>query len=322
MGRLKKETIDYYPHFVKTGRTIFVLENKYGNDGYAFWFKLLEIIGGSDGHFYDCHIPGNWEYLLAKTRCNENTAIGIINTLINLGKIDGGLWEKGKVIWCQHLVDNVSSVYKMRHTDTPSPPIIHDDKSRGGKDFPKRNPEGDGVFHKETDIVKESKVKESKEEKRIYPYRDIVALWNKTCLDLPKVKTISDDRRQKMRNRLKEMGAETSVEMIEFCNNLFRTVSQSKFLCGDNASGWTASFDWLFENSKNWVKVTEGNYDNDKGLKKRRLAAENQLGVGEYVREDGKRTYGSGRAEIPPSAPKRPSERHQWNAETQEWILL
>ena len=36
----------------------------------------------------------------------------------------------------------------------------------------------------------------------------------------------------------------------------------SHFLRGDNKRGWKASFDWLFENDKNWVKVYEGNYDN------------------------------------------------------------
>lgn len=46
MARPKKQTVDYFPHFVKGGRTIFILENKFGNDGYAFWFKLLEILGG------------------------------------------------------------------------------------------------------------------------------------------------------------------------------------------------------------------------------------------------------------------------------------
>ena len=39
-------------------------------------------------------------------------------------------------------------------------------------------------------------------------------------------------------------------------------MQQSKFLKGDNKRGWKASFDWLFENDKNWVKVYEGNYDN------------------------------------------------------------
>ena len=36
MARPKKQTVDYFPHFVKGGRTIFILENKFGNDGYAY----------------------------------------------------------------------------------------------------------------------------------------------------------------------------------------------------------------------------------------------------------------------------------------------
>jgi len=147
-------------------------------------------------------------------------------------------------------------------------------------------------------------------------------MWNRTCLALPKVKTLSDDRRQKIRCRLTEAKMTNPSDMLIWCNNLFRVVSRSAFLCGENKTSWTATFDWVFENSKNWVKVMEGNYDNDRGAKQARLAVENSLGVGEYVREDGKRTYGSGRVEIPLSAPKRPSDRHQWNAETQEWILL
>ena len=45
-------------------------------------------------------------------------------------------------------------------------------------------------------------------------------------------------------------------------NQLFDTMQTSKFLRGDNKNGWRASFDWLFENGKNWVKVYEGNYNN------------------------------------------------------------
>ena len=82
MARPKKQTVDYFPHFVKGGRTIFILENKFGNDGYAFWFKLLEILGESEGHFYDCSNASNWEYLLAKTRVTEEKAKDIINVLI------------------------------------------------------------------------------------------------------------------------------------------------------------------------------------------------------------------------------------------------
>ena len=47
-----------------------------------------------------------------------------------------------------------------------------------------------------------------------------------------------------------------------------------------------------------------------------------RLGIGEYVTDNGVRTYGSGRAVIPQDAPPRPSERHQWSAETNTWIIL
>lgn len=118
MARPKKQTVDYFPHFVKCGRTIYILENRFGNDGYAFWFKLLEILGESEGHFYDCSNLSNWEYLLAKTRVEEKTAQDIIKVLINLGKIDAGLWDENRVIWIENFVKNISDVYRTRNTMT------------------------------------------------------------------------------------------------------------------------------------------------------------------------------------------------------------
>ena len=35
----------------------------------------------------------------------------------------------------------------------------------------------------------------------------------------------------------------------------------SSFLKGNNNRKWKATFDWVFENSNNWVKVYEGQYD-------------------------------------------------------------
>ena len=51
---------------------------------------------------------------------------------------------------------------------------------------------------------------------------------------------------------------------------LFDKVAASDFLCGESDKGWRASFDWLFENEKNWVKVIEGNYDNREQEKSRK----------------------------------------------------
>lgn len=322
MARPTKETVDYYPHFVKGGRTIFILESRYGNDGYAFWFKLLEILGDAEGHYYDCSIPNNWAYLLAKTRCSEDTAKDIINTLLALGKIDSKLWESKQVIWCQHFVDNVSSVYKMRHAEIPTAPTFSDDKPQGVSVSNKENLKGSELIHKETDIVEYSR-----EKKRVYPYQDIVALWNEICGScLPKVKTLNDNRRQKIKCRLDEFGGDSKEDWLAHAKELFERVIASDFLRGGNNSGWTATFDWVFENAKNWVKVVEGNYDNNRGARSKQQQRTQQgvtLGVGEYIEpQTGRRTYGTGKATIPPTAPARPSERHSWDEASKSWILL
>lgn len=322
MGRPTKETVDYYPHFVKGGRTIFILESKYGNDGYAFWFKLLEILGDAEGHYYDCSVPNNWAYLLAKTRCSEDTAKDIINTLLTLGKIDSELWENKQVIWCQHFVDNLSSVYKRRNIEAPIKPSFRSEKPQETSVSVNENPSKRELI--DTEITKE---KESREKKRIYPYQDIAALWNEICGNcLPKVKALNENRRQKIKCRLDEWSKD-SDEWTTKARELFKRVIASDFLRGNNNTGWAATFDWLFESPKNWVKVIEGNYDNNRGAKgsqcQQRTQAGVTLGIGEYIEpQTGRRTYGTGKATIPPTAPARPSERHSWDAATNSWILL
>lgn len=92
------------------------------------------------------------------------------------------------------------------------------------------------------------------------PFKDIKAMWNETCTGFPKLFTLSEPRKNKMRIRIAEMGGlEKALPLIK---QIFEKMQQSKFLKGDNKRGWKASFDWLFENDKNWVKVYEGNYDN------------------------------------------------------------
>lgn len=107
----------------------------------------------------------------------------------------------------------------------------------------------------------QSKVKESKV--NIYPYQDIVELWNSTCSHFSKVLKVTDARKNKIRIRMEEFGGDLE-QQLAVVNKLFEKAQASKFMRGDNKTGWRASFDWLFENSKNWVKVLEGNYDNEK----------------------------------------------------------
>lgn len=299
MARPIKETVDYFPHFVKGGHTVFILESKYGNDGYAFWYKLLEILGDTEGHYYDCTKPNNWAYLLAKTRCDEDTARQIINTLLALDEIDGKLWQDKQVIWCQSFVDNVSSIYKYRHTEIPTPPTFSDEKSQGvrvitgenpiNSEFsskkPQENPINSELIQEETEEIEEKekaiKEKEDKEDKEECSLKESAegtkeirnsATTIAVACPCPYEKIIflwnsicqSFPKVEKLTEQRKGKIRCRFVELgsdLKAVEELFKRVQASPFLRGDSSRGWRANFDWLFSNGQNWVKVTEGNYD-------------------------------------------------------------
>ncbi len=329
MARPKRMTVDYFPHYVKCGRTVFILENRFGNDGYAFWFKVLEVLGETEGHFYDCSVSSNWEYLLAKTHINTQRAEEIIQVLISLGKIDRELWAKSRVLWIDRFVNNLTEVYRTRRTELPKKPNFDAEKQYSEEVFSEKTPVETGLNER-----KHTKGKERKEEERKvkYPYQDICALWNSVCISLPKVQKLTEARKQKMKCRFEEFGVKTADGLKEFTEQLFKRVQASDFLTGRSQGKrpWAASFDWLFENPSNWVKVSEGNYDNNRGggsqtAQKPVQASDGsrvQLGVGEFIDGSGRRTYGTGRANIPMDAAPRPSERYSWDEASKSWVML
>lgn len=94
--------------------------------------------------------------------------------------------------------------------------------------------------------------------------QQVVDFWNRkvteTGAQFPLVKSLSEDRKKKIRIRWDEFKAIGNP--VDVCRTLFEKACASKFLQGDTPKGWSASFDWLFTNGKNWLKVYEGNYDN------------------------------------------------------------
>lgn len=156
MTRPKKHTIDYFPHSTKHGKTIFIIEERYGNDGYAFWFKLLETLGNTENHFLDLNDSANFEYLRSITRSDDVFVVEILDLLSKLNAIDPVLWQS-KVVWCQNFIDGISDVYTgSRHTLPPTKPDNYATK-----------PRVDGIS---TQDNPQSKVKESKINKTLCVY--------------------------------------------------------------------------------------------------------------------------------------------------------
>lgn len=111
--------IRYFPHYVNPDANINILQNKYGNDGYAFWYKLLEILSRQKNHHFDCNNIYDWGYLLKYTGVDDETANNILSILAARRAIDGKLWAD-KIIWCQDLVDDVSDAYASKKIEVPT----------------------------------------------------------------------------------------------------------------------------------------------------------------------------------------------------------
>ena len=133
MARPKKQTVDYFPHQCNHGKTMFILEQKYGNDGYAFWFKLLELLGCAEGHYLKLENPVDWEFLTAKTRLSGETCEEILNLLAKLEAIDAEAWEK-RIVWSDNFIDNVKEAYRNRTVEIPKKPDCLRKKPHKGKD--------------------------------------------------------------------------------------------------------------------------------------------------------------------------------------------
>lgn len=96
---------------------------------------------------------------------------------------------------------------------------------------------------------------------------DLVALYHERCESLPKVKLLTDSRRQAIRHRWMQAGRYMGrydprdvAAGLAWWSRFFDAVEGSDFLTG-RASSFKAGLDWLLKQA-NFLKIVEGNYDN------------------------------------------------------------
>lgn len=111
--RPEKNVVDYFPHYIGNGKKMMYIERKFGNDGYATWFKILEKLASTDHHFLDINDPIELSFLAEKCNLENERFLLICDELAALNQIDKQLWEVG-IIWSQKFVDSVADAYKRR----------------------------------------------------------------------------------------------------------------------------------------------------------------------------------------------------------------
>ena len=207
MARPKKRTIDYFPHQCTHGKTMFIIEQRYGNDGYAFWFKLLELLGSTNDHYLHLNNPADWEFLQAKTRTNEGFCQEILDLLARLDAIDQELWDEHKVVWSQNFVNGIADAYRNRKSETPKTP-----------NFLRKKPSQDGVS---TSEKPQTKLNETILDNTIInDYRNVVDVFNQN------IHPITPLELEKLTDWLRDLPEELVIEAIkEAVNNGVRKMS-------------------------------------------------------------------------------------------------
>ena len=113
MARPERNNVDYFPHSVVHGDKMFIVEDRYGNDGYALWFKLLEQLGKKDFHFIELDTMQK-KYLSALFKVKEELMMEIIEELANIGAIHEDLFNSHNIIYSQKFVQSIADAYSRR----------------------------------------------------------------------------------------------------------------------------------------------------------------------------------------------------------------
>lgn len=85
-------------------------------------------------------------------------------------------------------------------------------------------------------------------------YQKIIDIYNDTCVSLPKVLKLSEDRK-------KMIGARLNTYTLEDIKTVFEKAEKSDWLKGNNDRNWKADFDWILS-AKKMPRILEGFYDN------------------------------------------------------------
>jgi hypothetical protein len=174
MARPTRNDVDYFPFICKEGKGMFVIEEKYGNNGFATWIKILRSLATTNFHYLNLSDPSEKMFLSAKCKVSQSVLESIIDDLINLGEFDRDLWVDFSILYSEKFIEGIKDAYSKRNNN----PLTKDEllshllslgMNKPSKSIPKpSNTTLKGVDNPQSkvkhSIVKEKKEKEIKKE--------------------------------------------------------------------------------------------------------------------------------------------------------------
>lgn len=272
MGRPKKYGLDYFPfdvHFF-TDTKISRLKAKYGNNGVMVFLILLCKVYEKGFYVdYDDDIILDISFILG---VKENFTKQVIRYLLAGSMLDSKLAEECQILTscpiqrrfqgAKRTPVRVNAAYWLLEKEETASLIElyhNEDNCYKNMSFCNKNPNKCC----ENDIKEKRRDKSRGEERErvepLSPIRNIVDMFNRICVNLPKVKAVGEKRTSRSNELIK-------LYPMDAIQAGFVKASKSEFLNGKNDRGWTATFDWIIV-PDNFRKVMEGNYDNRESKK-------------------------------------------------------
>ena len=114
MARQSKATVDYFPHKVNHSQSLKIIIKRYQQTGYMFWYKLLELLGSSEFHFFDIQEEEKFEDFYTDCFIDFDLSMELLNKFAKLGMINQSLFEQG-IIYSENFVENIKDAYRKRN---------------------------------------------------------------------------------------------------------------------------------------------------------------------------------------------------------------
>jgi hypothetical protein len=114
MARPERHDADYFPFICKDGRTLFILEGKYQCKGTGFFTNVMRFLTMEKDHHVCLWKDTDRLFFFSRAKCDEESAMDMLNLMAMTGKIDRDLWEKHRVVFYQDLLDSLKDAYRQR----------------------------------------------------------------------------------------------------------------------------------------------------------------------------------------------------------------
>jgi hypothetical protein len=275
MARPEKHDVDYFPFYVKDGRTLHILETHYGCKGTGFFTNVMRFLCSQPDHHFCIADDADRMYFFSRVKCDEKSGLEMLDIMSKTCKIHSCLWVSYKVIASEDLLGSIFDAYRNRKNQIIT---INEILQKYVSDVSNsQEPVVSYVGNTQEPVVSDTDNTQTKLNKtniRVSkdtlsspeapcPHQEIINLYNEILgTVLPRVKIHYWKGSVAEKHLISRWRQAEKHQDIEFWKGFFEYIrDHCPFLLGQNGNtSFRADLRWIVKKD-NFVKIIEGKYE-------------------------------------------------------------